>query len=106
MEPLASLEHIKSEVDLWTVSFTLDAIESILKIEPKADLLQSRPTGGIALKTSHLQCTDRQTDRQTDITTFVATKGKYSIGYMYMYIAILGNRLKHLCKLEHSPFLL
>ena len=67
MEPLASLEHIKSEVDLWTVSFPLDAIESILKIKPKADLLQSRPTGGIALKTSHLQCTDRQTNSHYNI---------------------------------------
>ena len=73
MEPLASLEHIKSKVDLWTVSFPLDAIESILKIEPKADLLQSRPTGGIALETSHLQCTDRQTNSHYNIC---CNKGK------------------------------
>ena len=39
MEPLASLEHIQSKVDLWTVPFPLDAIEGILQIEPEADLL-------------------------------------------------------------------
>lgn len=39
MEPLASLEHIQSKVDLCTVPFPLDATEGILQIEPEADLL-------------------------------------------------------------------
>ena len=54
MESLSCFEDVQGEVDLWTVPLPLDAVEGILQIEPKADLLQSSTTGRITLKTSHL----------------------------------------------------
>ena len=55
MESLASLEHVQGEVDLRTISFTLDTVESILQVQPEADLLKSSSTGGISLKSGHLE---------------------------------------------------
>ena len=55
MEPLPSFEHIQGEVDLWTVPLALDTVESILQVQPKADLLKGSTTRGISFKTSHLQ---------------------------------------------------
>ena len=54
VESLASLEHIQSKVDLWTVPLALNTVQGILQVQPKADFLQGCPTRGVSLKTSHL----------------------------------------------------
>lgn len=71
-------QDVQCEQDLGALAFLLDAVESTLKVQPEADLLQSRPRCWVTVQFGDLVEEKRQTQKGSHIISDCTVFEKHS----------------------------